>query len=261
MEYCDMGSLADCIDTGGFTKAARAAAATLLRQQQQQQQQQPASAWGPRGSSSGSVTSSVAATAGSPAMCAVYLTLVEVALALRHLHSMKLVHCDVKPANVLLRSSATDPRGFTAKLTDFGFVNLASRNGASVGGWGAAGSDPGRPGEADNEPAGTVTHMAPELLQGCPLDPSLDIYSFGILMWEVYTGRAPYSTYADNNFAAVPQKVIQEGLRPKFPPQTPSHFKNLAMACWSSDASRRPSASELVTRLQALLDASCGPEV
>ncbi|GLI59181.1 hypothetical protein VaNZ11_001013 [Volvox africanus] len=258
MEYCDMGSLADCIDTGNFAKAARAAAATLLRQQQQQQ---PVPARAPRRSSSGSATSSAASTAGSAAMCAVYLTLVEVALALRHLHSMKLVHCDVKPANVLLRSSATDPRGFTAKLTDFGFVNLAAQGEASVGGWVGAGSDQGKPGAADYEPVGTVTHMAPELLQGCTLDPSLDIYSFGILMWEVYTGRAPYGTYADDNFAAVPQKVIQEGLRPKFPLQTPSHFKTLAMACWSSDASRRPSASELVTRLQALLDASCGAEV
>ncbi|EFJ51772.1 hypothetical protein VOLCADRAFT_87281 [Volvox carteri f. nagariensis] len=254
-EYCDMGSLADCIDTGAFARAARAAATILLRQQQPQPNL--------NGNSSGPCqpvslplpppNPSANSTAGSPAMCAVYLTLVEVALALRHLHSLNLVHCDVKPANVLLRSSATDPRGFTAKLTDFGFVNLVARSedaaSAAAGGGRSGEGGLASPGAAESEPVGTVTHMAPELLQGSPLDPSADIYSFGILMWEVYTGRAPYSAYAENGFAAVPHKVLHEGMRPKFPPDTPSHFKSLAVSCWSSDASQRPSASELASGL------------
>ena len=45
-----------------------------------------------------------------PVRQALYLTLLEVALALKHLHSMQLVHCDVKAANVLLKSSNLDPR-------------------------------------------------------------------------------------------------------------------------------------------------------
>ncbi len=53
---------------------------------------------------------------------AIYTTLLEVALALRYLASMAVTHCDVKPANILLRSSPRDPRGFTAKLADFGWV-------------------------------------------------------------------------------------------------------------------------------------------
>ena len=51
---------------------------------------------------------------------AIYTTLLEVALGLRHLASMAVTHCDVKPANILLRSCPRDPRGFTAKLADFG---------------------------------------------------------------------------------------------------------------------------------------------
>ncbi|KAG2440259.1 hypothetical protein HXX76_004371 [Chlamydomonas incerta] len=240
----------------------------------------PASNGGTGGGSStrprfmvGVVSPAVAATAGTPAMRAVYLTLLEVALALRHLHSMNLVHCDVKPANVLLRSSATDPRGFTAKLTDFGFVNFLEADSAYR--YRQAGEEDAPSGNAEaadsaqalgsratlrfNEPVGTVTHMSPELfIKGSVVDSSIDVYAFGILMWELATGRAPYPEYADTHFADVPYKVVKEGLRPRFPSETPLHFKLVAQECWSAQPSRRPSAAALVNRLQRLLDLSCG---
>lgn len=58
----------------------------------------------------------------------VYLTLLEIALALRHMHSLALVHCDLKPQNVLLKSSPRDPRGFTAKLSDFGLAKMMAHD-------------------------------------------------------------------------------------------------------------------------------------
>ncbi|KAG2486406.1 hypothetical protein HYH03_014982 [Edaphochlamys debaryana] len=243
MECCDMGSLADSIDSGLFTKAARRAAASARANSSS--------------STGGGVPSAVAlatamSTAGTPILRAMYLTLLEVALALRHLHALNLVHGDVKPANVLLRSSATDPRGFTAKLTDFGFVSLVPNPAEREGGGGDLG--PSR-----MEPVGTVTHMAPELfLRGSSLDSSIDCYAFGILMWEIYTGRAPYPQHADTDFAEVPARVTKEGLRPRFPADTPLHFKHLAQQCWAAGPSQRPTAAALVVRLQALLDASGG---
>ncbi|KAG2486367.1 hypothetical protein HYH03_014948 [Edaphochlamys debaryana] len=240
MECCDMGSLADAIDSGLFYQAARRAAAVARAQR-------PATGGHP----SHVAQAAAMSTAGTPALRAAYLTLLEVALALRHLHSLNLVHCDVKPANVLLRSSATDPRGFTAKLTDFGFVSLVpspstEREGGAV--------------QGPQEPAGTVTHMAPELfVSGTVPDSSIDCYAFGILMWEIFTGRAPYADCtASDNFAEVPAKVAKEGLRPRFPPDTPLLFKQLARDCWSAAPSQRPTAAALVTRLQALMDASSG---
>ncbi|KAG2496389.1 hypothetical protein HYH03_005616 [Edaphochlamys debaryana] len=166
MEYCDMGSLADAVDSGLFRKAAAQAAAALGRdrarpatasgshpippvitssagepgsaQAQVGLAQAPALRSGGsrlgRMLGSGASAGVMALDSGSASMHAVYLTLLEVALALRHLHSLSLVHCDLKPANVLLRSSTSDPRGFTTKLTDFGFVSLLERAQSTGGG-------------------------------------------------------------------------------------------------------------------------------
>ncbi|GLI59324.1 hypothetical protein VaNZ11_001181 [Volvox africanus] len=287
MEYCDMGSLADAIDSGAFARATRYAAAALhglgisraapptsVGQTDRKALGGFVAITGGSGFRSGSivraaptVSMEAAAMAGTPSMRAIYLTLLEVALALRHLHSLSLVHSDVKPANVLLRSSATDPRGFTAKLTDFGFVNLIEQRQSDCGllmeastlNSSRSGDRAGRQSIKFAEPVGTVTHMAPELfIQGYPVDSSIDIYAFGILMWELSTGRAPYPEYAEKQFLEVPFKVVKEGLRPRFPSDTPLHYKLLAQECWTAQPVRRPTAASLVSRLQRLLDLSCG---
>ncbi|KAG2494287.1 hypothetical protein HYH03_007640 [Edaphochlamys debaryana] len=286
MEYCDMGSLADAIDTGLFVRAAKMAALAWAQQPRSGSHayaEGPSRTEGTQGfsntlsaraiggpqSAGGSRMQSLlpsalaSASSGGPIMRAVYLTLLEVALALRHLHSMGLVHCDVKPANVLLRSSATDPRGFTAKLTDFGFVNLLEKPAGEV-----RQAFPGAEDEGIEAPThsalryddrtGTVTHMAPELfLQGTQVDSSIDIYALGILMWEVFTCRAPYQEYAENGFQDVPFKVVKEGLRPRFGPGAAHSFTLLAQDCWATPPLQRPTAAAVVTRLEELL-AACG---
>jgi serine/threonine protein kinase len=121
--------------------------------------------------------------ASEPDLPAILATLLEVALALRHLHLLQLVHCDLKPANVLLKSSLTDPRGFTSKLSDFGLVKInieAVELEALV-------SAPRR------RMSGTITHLPPEMLAGNgQVDFSVDVYSFGVLMWELYTSHPVY---------------------------------------------------------------------
>ncbi len=51
--------------------------------------------------------------------------------ALRHMHSLHVVHCDLKPQNVLLKAAPRDPRGFTAKLSDFGLAKVRQEAGAN----------------------------------------------------------------------------------------------------------------------------------
>jgi hypothetical protein len=47
----------------------------------------------------------------------------------------------------------------------------------------------------------------------------------GILAWELFTGKVPYPELADNDFSEVPIRVVKEGLRPRFPADTPLAFK------------------------------------
>ncbi|PNH06057.1 hypothetical protein TSOC_007623 [Tetrabaena socialis] len=56
-----------------------------------------------------------------PALLPLYTSLLELALALRHLHARRLAHCDLKPSNVLLKSSMRDPRGWTSKVQMYGY--------------------------------------------------------------------------------------------------------------------------------------------
>ncbi|GFR48298.1 hypothetical protein Agub_g10178 [Astrephomene gubernaculifera] len=171
---------------------------------------------------------------------AIYMTLMEVALALRHLHRHGLVHCDVKPGNVLLRSNSRDPRGWTCKLSDFGCVRLLNESDGQ-----------GRPGFRMSALVGSYTHMAPEMFtRGQLLDSSVDVYAVGIIMWELaslaplFPGSAPEAVVA----------LVRGGVRPQFGDNVPPEYISLAAMCWAADPRVRPSAAELVQLLQQLLD-------
>ncbi|GLC49341.1 hypothetical protein PLESTB_000208700 [Pleodorina starrii] len=183
-----------------------------------------------------------AAPDGKPNMEYVYMCLLEIALALRHLHTAKLAHCDLKPGNVLLRSSPRDPRGFVCKLGDFGYAAILKD-----------GLLPGRPAVLPEEACGTLQYMAPELfVAGRPVDASIDVYAFGMLMWELITGRTPYSEseYPSRSL----MKAVYHGKRPAFPENTPQSYKNLAMCCWNGESNLRPGASVLVRLLRQQLE-------
>ncbi|MBL9077967.1 MAG: protein kinase [Planctomycetes bacterium] len=128
----------------------------------------------------------------------------DAASGLSALHRRGLVHRDVKPENLILT-----PDG-QLKIVDLG---LARPFGAPGGGSG--GSSPGRsPGAG---PGGTVAYTAPETLRGLPAGPRSDLYSLGVVLYEVATGRHPF---ADAKGA---DEMLDAHLHRR--PQPPSHVR------------------------------------
>ncbi|MCO5319093.1 MAG: Stk1 family PASTA domain-containing Ser/Thr kinase [Microthrixaceae bacterium] len=97
----------------------------------------------------------------------------EVAGALGFAHSRGVVHRDVKPGNVLLTGSGQ------SKVTDFGIARALS----------SAEDDLTQAGSV----MGTATYFSPEQAQGLPVDPRSDLYSLGVVLYEMLTGRAPFT--------------------------------------------------------------------
>ncbi|GFR44776.1 hypothetical protein Agub_g6108 [Astrephomene gubernaculifera] len=175
-------------------------------------------------------------------MKAVYSTLLEIALALRHMHSLHLVHCDLKPQNVLLKSSPRDPRGFTAKLSDFGLSKMLEAD------------EEGQLVIDDGIQSGTITHLPPEVLQGRrQLGPAVDIYAFGIVMFQMLCGM---TVYRGLDMKQVIRGVVRHGLRPIFPSWVPHEYRDLAQRCWQVQPSLRPASLQLVAELESLLQAT-----
>ncbi|KAG2430343.1 hypothetical protein HYH02_013819, partial [Chlamydomonas schloesseri] len=101
-----------------------------------------------------------------------------------------------------------------------------------------------------------VTHIAPEgFKKGVRIDASVDVFSFGIIMWELVCGRG-YRPYKELELDDIPA-AVQAGARPVFPPgaHVPSAYKQLAAACWSQEPHRRPSAADVVSVVKEWLNA------
>ncbi len=104
---------------------------------------------------------------------AILLCLLDVARGLEYLHSCNIVHGDLKPQNVLLKTAGNDRRGFVCKLGDFGLSRMLPETVSHV----------------DTGSYGTVTHASPELLTDGRLTKACDVFAFGIVLWELVTGQ------------------------------------------------------------------------
>ncbi|MDI3462588.1 MAG: hypothetical protein OJF50_001409 [Nitrospira sp.] len=155
----------------------------------------------------------------------------QLALALGYAHSQKIIHRDIKPANVLL-----DKHG-KAKLTDFGIA--AALDEARIT----------RP----KEVIGTPEYMSPEQARGQDIDSRSDLYSLGIVMHEMLTGKTPY---AESSGTSILGRLAydREELALQFPAHVPSLVQGVVRDLLRRDpADRIPDAETLANQLHEIM--------
>lgn len=144
----------------------------------------------------------------------------DTALGMYWLHKQGIYHLDLKPANLLVNDN------WVVKTADFGISQFKGKV---------------------NSIGGTPNYMAPEVFLGVPpekLDDKTDVYSFGMILWELVTERYPWQDQLRTveDFIRV---VGREGRRPEIPKDCPRQLRDLIVRCAMQEPSQRPSFEQI----------------
>jgi serine/threonine-protein kinase len=179
---------------------------------------------------------------------------VQVCDVLRAAHELGIVHRDLKPENIMLLA-ASAPGAPRIKILDFGVAKL-------VGPARADGSAPGFQESLTHLGAlvGTPTHMAPELVRGGELDGRVDIYAFGVLLYELCTGQLPFE---DANPLRLALRHIDEppAAPSELVPELPAEVETIILHCLEKSPDDRPQSADEVGQALAALAAALGEPV
>jgi serine/threonine-protein kinase len=167
--------------------------------------------------------------------------LAEIARGLDAAHRTGVVHRDVKPQNLFLHRAA-DGR-VLPKILDFGIAKVTSTDHTAIA-------------TAAGTVLGTPYYLAPERALGRPLDARADLYSVGVVLYEMLTGNVPF---ADESFMGVLMKHVREP--PLDPRQAaperpiPDGVATLTMALWAKDPAERPASGlDVAERLESMVE-------
>ncbi len=145
--------------------------------------------------------------------------------ALEAAHAVGVVHRDMKPQNVMLVDSRAE---LLAKLTDFGIARQVNADYTALTVFGQV--------------LGTPDYLSPEQVMGEPGDPASDIYSLGIVLYEMLTGRVPFE--AETPLAAASRRMVADPpLISHFRPDVPPAVQEVVMLATQRDATGRPATA------------------
>lgn len=174
-------------------------------------------------------------------------TALAVARGMHYLHasSPPILHRDLKPRNVLLRRVPTENSKLTAAnvaICDFGLCRILLSE------------TPRQAASPMAAPVGTLAYMSPSVVKGDIFTAKDDVYSFAVLMWELFTGCVPYQ---GKPVAQIILGVGQDGLRPPLTPnlQIDPAVENLIARCWAEDKNERPPFGEIIFILREIMTA------
>ena len=154
----------------------------------------------------------------------------QLAAALSAAHGVNVVHRDLKPQNLLMGSEDH------VYVTDFGIAKTLESDRTSVTRTGAV--------------LGTPLYMSPEQVEGKAVDHRSDLYTYGLIFYEMLTGVLPFS--GDTTFQLMYQRVHQQPKRPELViPDLPPYLSRICLKCLEKDpAERYQSASEILVDLE-----------
>jgi len=161
----------------------------------------------------------------------------QVANGMEYLHKRapaKLLHRDLKSSNVLLLSSTASPEDQTLKISDFGLAR-ARQEQRSLS-------------QEQFSAAGTYAWMAPESIRSNNFSPYSDVWSFGVLVWEILTGEIPYRGLEPLQVAF---SVAHRQMRLPIPSSIPATLAKLMNRCWEEDSQSRPEFDVIRELLEA----------
>ena len=136
--------------------------------------------------------------------------------SLDDIHREDLIHCDLHSGNMLMQAGG-------CYITDFGLCGPVDD-------------------ESSGKIYGIIPYIAPEILQGGKNTKQSDVYSIGMLMWEIFVGHPPFDDKAHD--ADLIFRIL-EGLRPQILPNMPDDYSQMMQKCWDADPSKRATIEEL----------------
>ncbi|CAN6906292.1 unnamed protein product [Brassica oleracea] len=147
----------------------------------------------------------------------------DVATGMAYVHGLGYIHRDLKSDNLLISADRS------IKIADFGVARIEVKT------------------EGMTPETGTYRWMAPEMIQHRPYTQKVDVYSFGIVLWELLTGMVPFQ-----NMTAVQAAfaVVNRGVRPSIPDDCLPVLRNILTRCWDADPEVRPPFTEIVMMLE-----------
>jgi len=152
----------------------------------------------------------------------------DIAYGMHYLHSItpKVVHRDLKPDNILLDDTGA------AKVGDFGISRALKKRSKTM------------------KIRGTPDYMAPESIASSKFSEKSDVYSYGMILWELFAHERPFTEYKDP--IQVMFLVSREGLKPEMGDDWPPNYRQLILDCLDSKPTVRPSFKTIIDRLKTI---------
>mmetsp|Transcript_4284 Transcript_4284/g.9235 ORF Transcript_4284/g.9235 Transcript_4284/m.9235 type:complete len:484 (+) Transcript_4284:220-1671(+) len=153
------------------------------------------------------------------------------AKAIAYLHGMtpQVLHRDIKAENLLLTND------FTVKVTDFGLSRIVHESAK----------------KKYMTMCGSIQWLAPEVIRGDRYDSSIDVYSYGITIWELFNFEKPFKNHDPIN---LPYLVTVKNLRPDLRKHVPELLRGFMARSWDDDADMRPPFDDIVRFLESCSD-------